>query len=98
MIRHFNRLVALFFEMAVLAAGQLHKLFGISRPVYRDLRSRVLDFAEIVRGKVHCGAAEVLFEACELCGARDGPLVSDPAPCPSNISVIRFAYPDCEAK
>jgi hypothetical protein len=47
-------------------------LFGVARPLHRDLGSRAIDLAEVVERQFNVNRSEVLFEAMQLRGARDG--------------------------
>jgi hypothetical protein len=53
------------------AASQLLQLFGVARPLHRDLRSGGIDLAEIVGRKLDGRRSDVFLEPVKLRGARD---------------------------
>src|SRR5512132_290286 len=53
------------------AAGHALQLFGVARPLHRDLRGGAFDLLEIVRRKLDGSRYDVLLQAVQLRGARD---------------------------
>src|SRR6267143_3034665 len=52
--------------------GSFLQVFGVARPLDRDPRGRALDLAEIGWRELDCCGSDVLFQALQLPGARDG--------------------------
>src|SRR5438034_8132289 len=48
------------------------KGFGVSRPLHRDLRGSALDVAQIVGRELDGSGSDVLLQAMQLRGTRDG--------------------------
>src|SRR5438034_3663703 len=46
--------------------------FGVARALDGDLRGGRFDFAAIIGRQPDCRGADVLFQACQFCGTRDG--------------------------
>ena len=57
---------------AALATGHLLQVLGVPGPLHRDLRGRGLDLAEVVGRQLDGRRPEVLLQAMQLRGARDG--------------------------
>ena len=54
------------------ATDALLQVFGVPRPLHRDLRGCVLDRAEVIRSKFDVGGGDVLLETVQLRGTGNG--------------------------
>jgi hypothetical protein len=54
------------------ATDQFFQVFGVPRPLHRDLGGSTLDLPEVVSSELDCRYAKVLLLALQLTGAGDG--------------------------
>jgi hypothetical protein len=66
-LRYCGRLLRYF-----LATGHFLDMFGVASSLHRDLRGRGLDLAEVVGRQSDGGRSQVLVQAMQLRGTRDG--------------------------